>query len=202
MTKLALIALLLAPIMAWAQAPSEKYTGGTSTLHLVRPPECPVGWSIQPIPSTPSIGVCQPDKKPVARNYCLLVVTRDATVKITHGLTRYEAEFARNRLLGLPATPAEKSKAAREAAEAAREDARALAAAPICAPEGATQAQHDAWSKGHPNSTGCRRLEYGKWQWGWESFSGLTFSDGSASTVHMTSPNDIMTAEIFIEPPK
>lgn len=105
-------------------------------------------------------------------NWHLLTKSQGGSVSILHGLSESACRFARNRLLGLPATPEE------ERAQA--EYYQRLN--PPC-PDKMEKADWDAWRKLNPGATGCRTKDGGSWGWG--------------TTSRSVSPSDILSAECF-----
>jgi hypothetical protein len=90
------------------------------------------------------------------RSWHLLTQSRGGTVSLLRDLTKNECDYARARMLGLPATEAEQ-----EAEN--RRDEKLYGAE--CPPDNATKAQWKDWQGAHPLAQGCR-TDHGGMSWG------------------------------------
>lgn len=109
----------------------------------------------------------------------LLTQTQGGTISLLHGLDKKTCEFAKNRALGLPATPEEIAAAAEQGRITSERNSA------ICPPDGTTRAGWEDWYDKHPLAGGCTNAD------------GRGMSSWSASSLHMILPGDIKSAECF-----
>lgn len=134
---------------------------------------------------------------PEDRSWHLMSVTYGGTVTLLKGLTHHEAEFMRDRLLGLPATAKEKAKAAADAAaEAKAEAVQDAADAVIIRAKAPSCSTGPAYIELPPGTCGYREafacmLPKGKIDYRGESGQGCGISSGPLP------PGDIKSAEVF-----
>lgn len=105
-----------------------------STLHDLHGVQCIIITTVPPTlecdgKQVPVVIKASPIGDGVDRSWHLMSVTYGGTVTLLKGLTHHEAEFMYDRLMGLPATEAEKAKAAKDAAAS---DAQMKAAVDAC----------------------------------------------------------------------
>jgi len=110
------------------------------------------------------------------RSWHVLVTTYGGKVTLLKGLTKHEAEYTRNHLLGLPATPEEQNAA----------DERRKLEWPDCPSDSATKDERSKWDALHPLAAGCIH----------HAADGSI--DGSTGwTATSVSDSDVKSAEVF-----
>jgi hypothetical protein len=99
------------------------------------------------------------------RSWHLLAQSNTGEVSLIRNLTRRECEYARNRVLGQPATPEERAEVERSRKE--EREANGAACPPgIYSGDGPSKDEWAAWHKKHRGATGCNFDGGGGMGWG------------------------------------